>query len=197
MTVAQQRAYEAFEKCTDGALTVQILEVSQDGSSRYRWTGEAHRAALFQQCLTRERVEATREQSTFKFDPTLGAFEPPGPAVFVQHAYFTTARPVGTVTATTMPPAASKFRVNDEVVFFLGIRKSGRTWQGKFRWLLPDGSVAIEHVRRLADGTGEGSWTWFTQALAPDQVQTSGTWVLETYFDDRLVGRYEFLVVRR
>jgi hypothetical protein len=196
MTPAQQRTYDAFQKCSDGGLTVQIEYVRQDGSYRYRAIGEPHRTALFRQCLTRERLEGWKDQTDFKLDPKLGVLVAPEPKVLLRHAYFTKTRPVGTVTGTTMPPEVSRFQIGDEVVLFLGVDKSGRVLHGKFRWLRPDGGLAVEQARRLTEGPGEGTWTWFAQILAPAHLRVAGTWAVETYFDDQLVGRYEFLVVK-
>jgi hypothetical protein len=195
MTPAQQRTWDAFHKCSAHTPTVRLDYIRQDGTYRYFYHGGADQKAM-QECMQKERIEASKARFSFEFNPGLGAFTRTEPKRLVRDAYFTTIQPVGTLTASNMPAATSTFKVNQQVIFFLGLHKSGRILQGQFRWFRPDGTLASQQDRTLRDDPDDTrTWTWHTQILPPARLQSPGTWTVAAYLDGQLVGRYEFSVV--
>jgi hypothetical protein len=195
MTAAQEATYRAIQKCSSAGMSVQIDDVRQDGTYRAHVRGEPQQHVEFEECVRQERSAAWKDRSSYKFDSSLGAFVPPERRALVLHAYFTTVHPpAGKLTGVTVPPAVSKFRLNEQVVFFLGVQRSGRVMHGRFRWLRPDSSPELEQALTLSDAPGNVTWSWYAQTLPAGRLDAPGTWALEAYFDDEFVGRYEFVV---
>jgi hypothetical protein len=193
MTPAQQRTWDAFHKCAAFTPTVRLDYIREDGSYHYRYLSEADHNSM-RDCMRKEHIEASKAQFTFRFDPALGAFTPPEPRSLVRHAYFTRVQPTGRLTSTSLPPATGSFVMDQPVIFFLALHRSEQVLQGTFKWYRPDGTLDSQQKRTFRTAEGEGEWTWYTQLLPSGRLQTPGTWALETYLNEQLIGRYQFLV---
>jgi hypothetical protein len=196
MTAAQERTWDAFHKCSAFAPSVRLNTIREDGSYRYSYGSEMDHNAM-RDCMRRERIDAAKAQFTFRFDPALGAFTPPEPRTLIRFAHLASLEPTGTLTESTVPPATTTFTANQPVIFFLGLHNSEQVLKGRFKWFRPGGALELQQSRALRSAKGTGDWSWYTQVLPARRVQESGTWALEAYLNDQLIGRYEFRVVSR
>lgn len=183
-TPQQESTLAALSAC-DHFPGVWIDRVEADG--RY-WVKQNHPGnwRLFQQCVAQQKLDSSKVQ-----------YASAEPKDILYAAYFIkNAPPSGVLTNDKRPEKQTNFKLDQPVTFFLDIHKTGKERMGKFKWYMPDGTLAEQQDRILRDASGTTPRTWFTQTLPSVKVQTPGTWSLELIIDEQTVSRYSFDVLK-
>jgi hypothetical protein len=179
-TPKQESTLAALSAC-DHFPGVWIDRVESDGRYWVKQNNEGN-WRLFQQCVAKQRLDESK-----------GQYASAEPKDIVYAAYFTKIPPPsGFLSKEKRPERITNFTVDQPVTFFLEIHKTGKVWMGKFKWYMPDGTLAEQQDRVLREGATTAQRTWFTQTLPSAKVQTPGTWSLELIIAEQSVSRYTF-----
>jgi hypothetical protein len=181
-TPQQEATWEIMRAC-DHFPGVWVDRVDADGKYWVKQNNEGN-WRLFQQCVAQSRLESSK-----------GQYAKAEPKDAVYRAYFVKSPPPTGLLA-QLPPAVTEFKVDQPVIFFLNIYRSGVDRVGRFKWYRPDGTSEAEQVRTLSEGTSATTRVWYTQILPSASVQVPGEWSLEVTIDNQVVGRYPFTVSR-
>jgi hypothetical protein len=176
-TPEQDIVWELGKKCEGNIYT--LTEVHPDGSYVVRGAANVIDFRPFFECMHREQ----------------GAWWASAPPNRLVAAAFVTDEPPAAGSPSPDPPKGiPRFERNRPVTFFYVLYKSGRVLQERLRWVRPDGGLEHESSRRLGEGTGTSTRTRHTTSLRADQVRDPGTWRVELFLNEELVGTYPFEV---